>query len=76
MDPIRAARIVMASYVHVAEAGDAVVVQPVHDLGSIETHHLVVMPCVAMGMHEEGRVGEILVVIDDIAEIHLVQLLE
>ena len=76
MDPIRTARVVMASYVHIAEAGDALVVQPIHDLGSIETHNLIVMPCMAMGVHEEGRVGEIIVVIDDVAEVHLAQLLE
>lgn len=71
VDPVRAAGVVVAADVHVAEAGDAGVVEAVDDLGGIEAHELVVVPGVAVGVHEERRVGQVVVVVDDVGEVDL-----
>lgn len=73
VDPVGAAGVVVAAHVHVAEAGDALVVEAVDNLGGVEAHELVVVPGVAVGVHEEGRVGQVIVVVDDVAEVDLGQ---
>lgn len=75
VDPVRAAGVVVASYVHVAEARNAVVVQAIDDLGGVEAHQHVVVPCVTVGVHEQCRVGQVVVMVDDVAEVHLALLL-
>jgi hypothetical protein len=71
VDPVGAAGVVVAANVHVAEAGDALVVQAVDDLGGIEAHQLVVVPGMAVGVHEKRRVRQVVVVVDDVAEVYL-----
>ena len=71
VDPVGAAGVVVAANVHVAEAGDALVVQAAHDLGSVEAHQLVVVPGMAVGVHEQRRVRQVVVVVDDVAEVYL-----
>jgi hypothetical protein len=70
--PIGTARVVVASYVHVAHACDTLVVEALDDFGGIEAHDHVVVPGVAMGVHEHDGVGEVVVMVDDVAEVHLV----
>jgi hypothetical protein len=71
VNPVWAAWVMVAPYVHVAKARDAVVVQALYHLGCVEAHEHVVMPRALVGMHKEGRVGEVIVVIDDVAEVDL-----
>ena len=71
MYPVRTARVVVASYVHIAHARNALVIQALNHLGGVETEEHIVVPCVAVGVHEEGGVGEVIVVVDDVAEVDL-----
>lgn len=70
--PVGAARIVVASHVHIAHARHPLVVEALHDLGGVEAHEHVVVPCVTMCVHEHDSVGEVIVVVDDVAEVDLV----
>ena len=71
VDPVRAAGVVVAANVHVAEAGDPLVVQAVHDLGGVEAHQHIVVPGMAVGVHEQRRVRQVVIVVDDVAEVYL-----
>lgn len=71
VDPVGAARVVMAAHVHIAHAGDALVVEALEHGGGVETEQHVVVPGAAVGVHEDGRVGKIMVVVDDVAEVDL-----
>jgi hypothetical protein len=69
--PIGTPGIVVASHVHVAHARDSLVVEALHDFGGVEAHEHVVVPCVAVGVHEHDRVGEVVIVVDNVAQIYL-----
>jgi hypothetical protein len=55
--PVRAAGLVVAAEVHVAVAGDAVVVEALDHYCGIETVEDVVVPCVAMRVSEQDNWG-------------------
>lgn len=69
--PIGTSGLVMAAHVHVAHSRDAVVVQTPKHLYRVQAHELVVVPGIAVGMHKENRVGEVIVVVDQICEVYL-----
>jgi hypothetical protein len=71
--PIGAAGVVVTAHVHVAMSGHTLVVEALDHLGSVLAHEDIVVPGVAMGMHEHDSIGEVVVVIDDVAEVDLVQ---
>jgi hypothetical protein len=71
VDPVWTTWVVMAPYVHVAQACNAFVIETLYHLGSVEAHEHVVVPCALMGVQEDGGVGEVIVVIDDIAKVDL-----
>jgi hypothetical protein len=71
VDPIWTAWVVVAPYVHVAQACNTFVVETLDHLGCIEAHEHVVVPRALMGMHEDGRVREVIVVVNDVAEVDL-----
>ena len=60
----------MTSCVHVAYPRYPVVGQPADRLCGIDPEEDVVMPGVAVGVHEDGRVGEVGVVVYDIGQVH------
>jgi hypothetical protein len=70
--PVGAAGVVVAAHVHVAVSRHALVVEAVYHLGGVLAHEDVVVPGVAVGVHEQDGVGEVIVVVDDIAEVDLV----
>jgi hypothetical protein len=72
MYPVGAAGVVVAAHVHVAVSRHALVVEAVYDLGGVLPHEDIVVPGVAVGVHEHDGVGEVVVVVDDVAEIDLV----
>lgn len=74
MDPVGAAGVVVAAHVHVAHASDALVVEALDHLRRVEAEQLVIVPGVAVGVHEDGRVGEVVVVVDDVGEVDLVSI--
>lgn len=57
VDPIWAARFMVAANIHVPQASHAVVIESPNHLRRVETKELVVVPGVAMGVHEENGVG-------------------
>lgn len=61
----------VAAYVHVAHACNALVVQALKHLSGVEAQEHVVVPCVAMGMHENRGIGKVVVVVDDIGQVDL-----
>jgi hypothetical protein len=69
--PIRAARFVMAADIHVTQASDAVVIEALDHLRCVEPQELVVVPGVAVGVHEEDGVGELIVVVNYVGEVNL-----
>jgi len=71
MDPVRAAWVVMTAYIHVSHTRDTFVVKTLYHLRGVEAKEHVVMPCMAMGVHEDGGIGEVVVVVNDVAEVHL-----
>lgn len=71
VDPIWTAWVVVAPNVHVAQARDAFVVETLYHLGCVEAHEHVVVPCALMGMQEDGGVWEVIVVVNDVAEVDL-----
>jgi hypothetical protein len=62
----------MASHVHVAHACDSLMVEALNNFRGIEAHDHVVVPGVAMGVHEHDGIREVIVVVDDVAEVDLV----
>jgi hypothetical protein len=70
--PVGAAGVVVAAHVHVAHARDSLVVEALDHLGGVKAEEHVVVPCVTVGVHEDGRVGEVIVVVDDVGEVDLV----
>jgi hypothetical protein len=70
--PVGAAGVVVAAHVHVAVSCDTLVVEAVDHLGSVLAHEDIVVPCVAVSVHEQDGVGEVVVVVDDVAEVDLV----
>jgi len=71
VDPVGAAGVVVAAHIHVAHTGNALVVEAFDHGGSVEAEQHVVVPGMAVGMHEDGCVGEVMVVVDEVAEIDL-----
>ena len=69
--PVGAAGLVVAADVHVSQARDAVVVEAFEHLRRVEAEEHVVVPGPAVGVHEDGRVGEVVVVVNDVGEVHL-----
>lgn len=69
--PVGTARFVVAAHIHVTHAGDAIVVEALDHLGSVEAEEHVVVPCVAVGVHEDDGVGKVVVVVDDVGEVDL-----
>ena len=69
--PVGTAGFVVAAHIHVAHAGDTVVVETLDHLGSVEAEEHVVVPCVAVGVHEDDGVGKVVVMVDDVGEVHL-----
>ena len=76
VDPVRAARVVVAADVHVAHACNALVVEALDHLRGVEAQEHVVVPGVAVSVHEDGGIGEVVVVVDDVGEVDLVGGLE
>lgn len=75
VNPIGAARIVVTADVHVAEASNPLMVELLEHLCAVLAHEDVVMPGVAVGMHEDGGVGEVVVVVDEVGQINLNELI-
>lgn len=71
MNPIRTARVVVTAYVHVAHPRDSFVIEAFYHLPSVEAKEHVVVPRIAMRVHEDGRIGEVIVVVNDVAKIYL-----
>lgn len=69
--PVGTAGLVVAANVHVAHTGDAVVVEALDHLGGVEAEEHVVVPCVAVGVHEDDGVGKVVVMVNDVGEVHL-----
>jgi hypothetical protein len=69
--PVWAAGFVVTADVHVAHAGDAVVVEALNHLGGVKAEEHIVMPGVAVGVHEDGGVGQVVVMVDYVGKVHL-----
>jgi hypothetical protein len=71
MYPVGAPRVVVAAHVHIAHACYALVVEALDHLRGVEAKQHVVVPSVAVRVHEDGRVGEVVIVVDYVGEIDL-----
>lgn len=69
MDVVRAARVVGAAQVHVASAHDIVGIELGYSEFGAVAEKGIVMPRCIMGMHEDGDVVQVVVVVDDVGEI-------
>jgi len=69
VQPVGAARVMVAAGVHVALAGDVGVGDAGDGLGGVEVKEDVVMPGGPMWVEEEDGIGEVVVVIDYVGEV-------
>lgn len=69
MDPVRAARVVVAASVEVALPDDVSWVETGDGLGGVEIEKDVVVPGAAMGVEEHDCIREAVVVFDDILKV-------